>query len=67
MWESRFRVREYALDEFWTKTGTYAWSGKVEHAKGVDDLWNDYIVPRRRHLFETHSIHNTAKGIGYPA
>ena len=50
---------------FWTKTGTYAWSGKVEHAQGVDDLWTQYIVPRRRHLYETHSIHNTAKGVGY--
>lgn len=50
---------------FWTKTGTYAWSGKVEHAQGVDDLWEQYIVPRRRHLYETHSVHNTAKGVGY--
>ncbi len=32
---------------------------------GIDDLWNNYIVPRRVHLFETHSVHNTAKGVGY--
>lgn len=34
-------------------------------AMGIEDLWNNYIVPRRIHLFATHSIHNTAKGVGY--
>ena len=50
---------------FWTKTGTYCWSGKLTHDEGIADLWDNYIVPRRRHLFETHSITNTEKGIGY--
>lgn len=52
---------------FWTKTGTFCWTGKITHDQGVEDLWANYIVPRRRHLYETHSIHNTAKGIGYSA
>lgn len=52
---------------FWTKTGTFCWTGKITHDQGVEDLWMNYIVPRRRHLYETHSIHNTAKGIGYDA
>ena len=50
---------------FWTKTGTFCWTGKVTHDQGVEDLWVNYFVPRRRHLYATHSIHNTAKGIGY--
>ncbi len=32
---------------------------------GIEDLWNNYVEPRRVHLFETHSIHNTEKGVGY--
>ena len=50
---------------FWTKTGTFCWTGKITHDQGVEDLWMNYIIPRRRHLFETHSITNTEKGIGY--
>ena len=50
---------------FWTKTGTFCWTGKITHDQGVEDLWVNYFVPRRRHLYATHSIHNTAKGIGY--
>ena len=34
-------------------------------AMGIEDLWNNYVVPRRVHLFETHSVHNTEKGVGY--
>lgn len=50
---------------FWTETPTFCWTGKITHDQGVEDLWVNYIEPRRRHLYETHSIHNTAKGIGY--
>ena len=32
---------------------------------GVDDIWNNYVVPRRQHLYVTHSVTNTAKAIGY--
>lgn len=52
---------------FWTETGTFCWTGKITHDQGVEDLWVNYIEPRRRHLFETHSIHNTSKGVGYGA
>ena len=34
---------------------------------GVDDIWDNYIVPRRQHLYVTHSISNTAKTVGYGA
>ena len=32
---------------------------------GIDDIWDNYVVPRREHLYATHSITNTAKEIGY--
>ncbi|MBQ8125165.1 MAG: CotH kinase family protein [Kiritimatiellae bacterium] len=32
---------------------------------GVDDIWDNYVVPRRTHLYVTHSATNTAKAIGY--
>ena len=33
--------------------------------EGIDEIWNDYVVPRRQHLYVTHSATNTAKAIGY--
>ena len=32
---------------------------------GITEIWNDYVVPRRHHLYVTHSVTNTAKAIGY--
>ncbi len=32
---------------------------------GINEIWNDYVVPRRQHLYVTHSVTNTAKAIGY--
>lgn len=32
---------------------------------GVQDIWDNYVVPRRNHLYVTHSITNTAKEVGY--
>jgi len=32
---------------------------------GIQDIWDNYVVPRREHLYITHSITNTAKEIGY--
>ena len=32
---------------------------------GIDDIWYNYVVPRREHLYVTHSVTNTAKTIGY--
>ena len=32
---------------------------------GVDDIWNNYVVPRRQHLYVTHSVTNTARAVGY--
>ena len=43
----------------------YVWPGTMSFAQGVDDIWDNYVVPRRVHLFNTHSVTNTAKAIGY--
>ncbi len=32
---------------------------------GIQDIWNNYVVPRREHLYVTHSVTNTTKTIGY--
>ena len=32
---------------------------------GIQDIWDNYVVPRREHLYVTHSVTNTAKSIGY--
>ncbi len=32
---------------------------------GIQDIWDNYVVPRRIHLYETHSVTNTTKGVGY--
>lgn len=34
-------------------------------AWGYRDIWENYIVPRRVHLFQTHSVDNTSKTVGY--
>ena len=37
----------------------------VDMDAGIDDIWNNYVVPRREHLYVTHSVTNTTKAIGY--
>ena len=36
-----------------------------DNSLAYDDMWDNYVVPRRKHLYETHSITNPAKAIGY--
>ncbi|MGN0854488.1 MAG: CotH kinase family protein [Kiritimatiellia bacterium] len=40
-----------------------AWPATMD--KGIDDIWNNYVVPRRTHLYVTHAATNTAWEIGY--
>ena len=49
----------------WSKTYIYCWDHPLTFSEGVDDLWENYIVRRRTHLYVTHSVTNTAKKIGY--
>lgn len=34
-------------------------------ADGMEDIWNNYVEKRRDHLYNTHSVTNTAKTVGY--
>ncbi|MCC7374229.1 MAG: lamin tail domain-containing protein [Verrucomicrobiales bacterium] len=44
--------------------GTSPWAPGKSFEGGVGDLINQFIVPRRRHWYVTHSITNTARAIG---
>ena len=46
------------------KWGASPWAGNKTFAAGVGDLLNQFIEPRRRHWYLTHSITNTARTIG---
>ena len=46
-------------------TTIYWWPNAMNLEEGIADLWDNYIVPRREHLFVTHSVNNTEKAIGY--
>ena len=37
----------------------------VDMDAGIDEIWDDYVVPRREHLYVTHSVTNTTKVVGY--
>ena len=42
------------------------WTMRPENMEaGIRDIWDNYVVPRREHLYVTHSVTNTAKAIGY--
>ena len=71
---------DYRLDVMkWNHgSGTQVWcwqqnafdwdkNGNAVSDKGLDDIWDNYIVKRRVHLFGTHCVTNTAKPIGYAA
>lgn len=61
--------KTYANSEIWVwkNTPRFNWDadGNEITPNGLDDLWDNYVVPRRTHLFVTHSETNTAKTIGY--
>lgn len=44
--------------------GVSPWAANKTFAAGVGDLLNQFIEPRRRHWYITHSITNTARAIG---
>jgi hypothetical protein len=46
-------------------TTIYWWPNAMNLEEGIADLWDNYVVPRREHLFVTHSVNNTEKAIGY--
>lgn len=44
--------------------GPYGFGANLWLTNGVNALQNQFITPRRRHLYQTHSVTNTAKAIG---
>lgn len=53
---------EAALDR--AKWGNSPWAPGKTFDAGVSDLLNQFVGPRRRHWYVTHSITNTARPIG---
>lgn len=51
----------------YTNTVIYVWDHKLEWNEAFTDLWDNYVVPRRVHLYNTHAITNTTWEIGYAA
>ena len=51
-----------------TDDAIQVWTDKKRPATmddGIKDIWENYVVPRRKHLYETHSITNTEWEVGY--
>ncbi len=46
-------------------TQIWVWPTTMSLEDGFTDLWENYVVPRREHLFNTHSVMNTTRTIGY--
>lgn len=46
-------------------TVIYVWDHILEWDEAFTDLWEYYVVPRRTHLYNTHSIKNTEWETGY--
>ena len=46
------------------KWGASPWASGKSFTAGVGDLINQFVVPRRRHWYATHSITNRARPIG---
>lgn len=52
----------------WTDGNIDVWENGSRPANmdaGIQDIWDNYVVPRREHLYVTHSVTNMAKEIGY--
>ncbi len=46
-------------------TKIWVWDHALTLDEGFTDLWENYVVPRREHLFVTHSVNTTTKTVGY--
>lgn len=50
-----------------TGTAIWVWPSALSLEEGFTDLWENYIVPRRTHLYETHALGSTTLPEGYGA
>ena len=48
-------------------TPIYVWDHILGWDEAFTDLWDKYVAPRRKHLYETHAATNTTWEIGYAA
>ncbi len=58
-------ARDRAKWDHGTGTAIYVWPSTYSLSQGVGLLVDNYLEPRRRHFYITHSITNTAKTLGY--
>lgn len=49
----------------YSTTVIYVWDHILGWDEAFADLWDNYVVPRRTHLYETHAITNTEWETGY--
>lgn len=56
---------KWEYNTYATKTQIWVWDHALSLEEGFTDLWDNYIVPRRNHLFVTHAATNTAREVGY--
>ena len=50
-----------------TGTAIWVWPSALSLDEGFTDLWENYFVPRRTHLYETHALGSTTLSEGYGA
>lgn len=56
---------KWEYDAYATKTQIWVWDRALTLEEGFTDLWDNYVVPRRNHLFVTHAATNAAREVGY--
>ena len=49
----------------YSTTVIYVWNRILGWDEAFEDLWDNYVVPRRTHLYNTHAITNTEWETGY--
>ena len=49
----------------YANTVIYVWDHILEWDEAFEDMWDNYVEPRRNHLYNTHSITNDTWEIGY--
>lgn len=79
LWQQALRYKEaiahlaeqdrtkWAYSSQATGTKIWVWPSALSLEEGFSDLWDNYIVPRRKHLYETHAAGITSLEVGYDA
>lgn len=79
LWQQALRYKEaiahleeqdhtkWAYSSRATGTPIWVWPRALSLEEGFTDLWDNYIVKRRKHLYETHALGSTTLTVGYDA